>query len=80
MPEALRRLDHRARGILGLFAGKETITAPQVAAELGPWVEDGWLEKGKSVTACPKLQSNGKISAINRQLIGNASEDEMKEN
>jgi len=91
MPEALRRLDHRARVVLGLFSGKETITAPQVAAELGlsermarnllrAWVEDGWLEKGKSVTACPKLQSNGKISAINRQLIGNASEDEMKEN
>jgi hypothetical protein len=62
MLEALRRLDHRARVVPGLFAGKETITAPQVAAELGPfredgqepiswpWVEDGWLEKGKSVT------------------------------
>ncbi|VVB71955.1 Uncharacterised protein [uncultured archaeon] len=34
-PEALRSLDHRARIVLALFAGKETITAPQVAAELG---------------------------------------------
>jgi Fic family protein len=33
-PEDLRRLDHRARVVLGLFAVKETITAPQVAAEL----------------------------------------------
>jgi len=34
-PEALRRLDHRARIVLGLFAKKETITAPEVAEELG---------------------------------------------
>ncbi|MCX6680925.1 MAG: hypothetical protein NTX42_11275 [Methanothrix sp.] len=54
-----------------------------MAAELGlsermarnllkSWVEDGWLEKGKSVTTRPKLQFNGKISAIHQQLIGNA--------
>lgn len=34
-PEALRRLDHRARVVLGLFAGKEIITASEVAEELG---------------------------------------------
>ena len=34
-PEDLRHLDHRARVVVGLFALKETITAPQVAAELG---------------------------------------------
>ena len=28
MPEALLRLDHRARVLLGLFAEKQTITAP----------------------------------------------------
>ena len=54
-PEALRRLDHRARVVLGLFARNETITAPLVATELGlsertarnllgTWVNDGWLE------------------------------------
>ncbi len=54
-PEELRRLDHRERVVLGLFASKETVTAPQVAAELGlsermarnlltDWVRDGWLE------------------------------------
>jgi Fic family protein len=55
MPEALRRLDHRARVLLGLFAEKQTITAPVVAKELGlsermarnllgACAEDGWLE------------------------------------
>jgi len=54
-PEDLRRLDHRARVVLGLFARKETITAPMVADELGlsermarnllrDWVRDGWLQ------------------------------------
>ena len=53
-PELLRRLDHRARIVLGLFAKQETITARQVAETLGlsermarnlmqEWVEQGWL-------------------------------------
>jgi Fic family protein len=54
-PEDLRRLNRRARVILGLFSRVETITAPEVAAELGlsermarnllgTWVKDGWLQ------------------------------------
>lgn len=53
-PEDLRRLDHRARAILALFAGAETITSAQVAGSLGlsgrtarlllhGYVADGWL-------------------------------------
>ena len=53
-PEILRRLDHRARIALGLFAKQETITVTQVAKILGlsermvrnlmrEWVEQGWL-------------------------------------
>ena len=58
-PEAMRRLDHRARVVLGLFASNDRITAPQVASELGlsermarnllkGWVDDGWLEVADS--------------------------------
>jgi len=35
-------------------------------------VEDGWPEKGESVTLRPSLQFIGKMSEIHRQLIGNA--------
>jgi len=53
-PEELRRLDYRARAVLALFSRNETITTPQMAAELGlsdrmarnllrAWVKDGWL-------------------------------------
>ena len=83
-PEELRRLDHRARVVLGLFAGKETITAPQVAAELGlsermarNLLKDlgGRRMAGdyESIPPRPILQFIGKISAIHRQLIGNSS-------
>jgi len=79
-PEALRRLDHRARVILGLFAGKETITAPDVAKELGlsermarnlltGWVEDGWLE----VTNPSRRARAYGLSAKYRQYIGSSS-------
>ena len=79
-PEALRRLDHRARVVLGLFAGKETITAPQVAAELGlsermarnllgVWVKEGWLE-----IADPSRRARAySLSAKYRQYIGSLS-------
>lgn len=54
-PEALRRLDTRARAVLSLFARTERITSADVAKTLGlsqrmarnllrDWVEDGWLE------------------------------------
>ncbi|HPS90643.1 MAG TPA: Fic family protein [Methanothrix sp.] len=79
-PEDLRRLDHRARVVLGLFAGKETITAPQVASELGlsermarnllkDWVEDGWLE----VTNPSRRARSYSLSAKYRQYIGSLS-------
>lgn len=53
-PEDLRRLDHRARAVLALFAGAATITSAQVAGSLGlsertarlllrRYVADGWL-------------------------------------
>jgi Fic family protein len=79
-PEDLRRLDHRARVVLGLFAGKETITAPQVASELGlsermarnllkDWVEDGWLE----VTNPSRRARSYSLSAKYRQYLGKIS-------
>ncbi len=79
-PEELRRLDHRARVVLGLFASKETVTAPQVAAELGlsermarnlltDWVRDGWLE-----VADPSRRARSySLSAKYRQYIGSLS-------
>ena len=78
--EELRRLDHRARVVLGLFAGRETIAASQVAAELGlsermarnllkDWVEDGWLE-----VADPSRRARSyRLSAKYRQYIGSLS-------
>ena len=55
MPDSLRRLDPRARRIIGLFASRETITSLDVAGELGlsqrmarnllaRWTKEGWLE------------------------------------
>jgi DNA-binding GntR family transcriptional regulator len=76
-PEALRRLDHRARIVLGLFAGKEAITSADVAGELGlsermarnllrAWVEDGWLEM-----AHPSRRARAySLSAKYRQYVG----------
>jgi Fic family protein len=79
-PDDLRRLDHRARVVLGLFAVNETITAPQVASELGlsermvrnllkDWVEDGWLE----VTNPSRRARSYSLSAKYRQYIGSLS-------
>jgi hypothetical protein len=64
----------------GLFAGKETITAPNVAKELGlsermarnlltGWVEDGWLE-----VANPSRRARAySLSAKYRQYIESSS-------
>lgn len=79
-PEDLRRLDHRARVVLGLFASKENITAPQVAAELGlsermarnllgSWVKDGWLV----VTNPSRRARSYSLSAKYRQYLGSLS-------
>ncbi|MBN1869999.1 MAG: Fic family protein [Candidatus Omnitrophica bacterium] len=54
-PEELRRLDHRARSVIALFAKKDRITVKHIAGQLGlsdrmarvlvsGWVKDGWLE------------------------------------
>ena len=79
-PEDLRRLDHRARVVLGLFARKETIIAPQVAEVLGlsqrmarnllgDWVKEGWLE-----VANPSRRARSySLSAKYRQYIGSLS-------
>ena len=78
--EDLRRLDHRARLVLGLFASKETIAASQVAAELGlsehmarnllgTWVKDGWrivIDPSRRARSCS-------LSAKYRQYIGSLS-------
>ncbi len=79
-PDELRRLDHRARVALSLFAGRETITASLVAAELGlsehmarnllaDWVRDGWLkvaDPSRGARSC-------RLSAKYRQYIGSSS-------
>ncbi|MCX6064618.1 MAG: Fic family protein [Chloroflexi bacterium] len=79
-PEVLRRLDHRARMVLGLFAKQETITATQVAETLGlsermvrnlmlGWVRDGWLV----VADDSRRKRAYELSAIYRQYIGSLS-------
>ncbi|MEJ5198038.1 MAG: Fic family protein [Anaerolineae bacterium] len=80
-PAALRRLDRRARLVLGLFTRQETITAADVARGLGlsprtardlvaAWVADGWLE-----VADPARKSRRyRLSAEYRQFIGGIKE------
>jgi Fic family protein len=78
--QALRRLDHRARIVLGLLAKKETITSTDVAGELGlsermarnllaDWVEDAWLE----VREISRRARCYGLSAKYRQYIGSLS-------
>ncbi len=79
-PEELRRLDHRARTVLALFARAEQITTSQVAAALGlsermtrmllnTWVKDGWL-----VIANPSNRKRAYgLSAIYQQYIDGLS-------
>ena len=79
-PEALRRLDARARAALALFARRERITASEVARALGlsdrmarvllqDWVQEGWIE-----VANPSRRSRAyTLSATYRQFIGNPS-------
>lgn len=76
-PEAIRRLDHRARTVLSLFATHETVTASMVATALGlsprmvrnvlaAWVADGWLE----VASTAKKNRAYRLSAQYRQFVG----------
>jgi Fic family protein len=79
-PEELRRLDHRARTVLSLFAKTEQITTSQVATTLGlsermtrlllnTWVKDGWL-----VIANPSNRKRAYgLSVIYRQYIDSFS-------
>ncbi|MDD5473583.1 MAG: Fic family protein [Candidatus Methanoperedens sp.] len=79
-PEELRRLDHRARTVLALFARAEQVTTSHVAATLGlsermtrlllnNWVKDGWL-----VIANPSNRKRAYgLSAIYRQYIDSLS-------
>ena len=79
-PEPLRRLDRRARVVLGLFAKAERIAAPDVARILGlsermvrlllrQWVADGWL-----VVAEPSRRKRAyELTAIYRQYVGRLS-------
>ncbi len=79
-PQELRRLDPRARTVLGLFSIHERITARHVAAALGlsdrmarlllrQWADEGWLE----VADAARRTRSYALSAIYRQFIGNPS-------
>ena len=80
VPEPLRKLDRRARIVLGLFAASERITAPDVSRALGlsdrmvrlllaDWVRDGWL-----IVADPSRRKRAyELTAIYRQYIGELS-------
>ncbi len=79
-PEKLRKLDHRSRTVLSLFAKKDKITAQDVADILGlsqrmarvllkEWIDDGWLVMADS-------SNRGRIYTLEesyRQFIGNLS-------
>ena len=76
-PEELRKLDRRARIVLGLFAKTERIAAPDVARALGlsermarvllrQWVADGWL----AVADPSRRKRSYELTAIYRQYIG----------
>ena len=76
-PQEIRRLDHRARAVLGLFATREEITSADVARTLGlaartarnllsVWVSEGWLRVSK---ASRKARAYS-LTADYRQFIG----------
>jgi Fic family protein len=79
-PEALRRLDPRARVVLALFAKAERITTAEAAEALGlsarmtrtllqQWVADGWL-----AVANPSNRARAyALSAAYRRYIGGLS-------
>ena len=79
-PDELRRLDHRARAVLSLFARADRITSAQVADALGlsprmarvllrEWVDEGWLVM---VDRSNRNRAYG-LSAHYRRFIGNVS-------
>lgn len=79
-PEVLRRLDPRARAVLGLFARQDRISARDVATALGlsermarellrDWVQEGFLE----IVDASRRGRAYTLSAAYRQFIGNPS-------
>lgn len=76
-PPELRRLDRRARLVLGLFTRQETVTNAEIARRLGlsprtardliaGWLQDGWLQ-----VADPSRKSRRyRLSAKYRRFIG----------
>lgn len=86
-PQLLRQLDHRARIVLSLFAGKDRIVTQDVASALGlstrmvrlllqRWVKDGWL----IVTDSSNRSRSYGLSEIYRQFTGNLSETHRNNN
>lgn len=76
-PEIIRKLDHRARTVLALFAQHEQITVAQIAASLGiairtartlaqAWVDEGWLVV---MNTSNRKRTYG-LSAVYRPFIG----------
>jgi Fic family protein len=76
-PEAIRKLDPRARVVLGLFVRQERITSRDVASALGlsdrmarvllsDWVSDGWIEVAQAARRTRAYE----LSAKYRQFIG----------
>ncbi len=79
-PEALRRMDRRARTVLALFSRTERITSADVAQALGlsdrmarvllkGWVSEGWLK----VANISNRARGYELSAIYRQYMRNLS-------
>jgi len=79
-PAVLRRLDHRARTVIGLFTEHETITTEMISRTLGlsprmvrnllaSWIADGLIEVAESA----KKSRTYRLSAEYRQFIGNST-------
>jgi Fic family protein len=79
-PDFIRKLDHRARLVMGLFSRQEEITTSQIAEALGlsarmarvlcqGWMQDGWLE----MTDSSRKKRTYCLSAEYRQYIGKLS-------
>jgi len=77
-PEALRKLDIRARNVLGLFLKKEFITTADIAALLGLSqrmarnLAEKWVKQGVLLVAEKSKKSRAyKLTALYRQFVGN---------